>query len=68
MSSSGREARILRRLFRDVTGYVPRPWGAHTTATRLYVKRLSDIETGVLAGLIRAGLDDPGRRWPARPE
>lgn len=34
----------------------------------LYVTRLSDIDTEVLAALIRAGLDDLGQRWPVLPD
>ena len=30
----------------------------------LYLNRLSDVDADVLAELIRAGLDDLGRRWP----
>lgn len=33
----------------------------------LYVNKLADIDTDVLAELIRAGLDDLDRRWPVRP-
>ena len=33
----------------------------------LYVNKLDDIDTGVLAELIRAGLDDLGTRWPVVP-
>ncbi len=33
----------------------------------LYVTRLADIDTGVLAELIRAGLADLGARWPVQP-
>lgn len=29
----------------------------------LYINRLSDIDEGVLKRLIRAGLDDLGKRW-----
>lgn len=34
----------------------------------LYVNKLADIDLGVLAELIRAGLDDLGTRWPILPE
>ena len=30
----------------------------------LYINKLADIDTGVLQDLIRAGLDDLGKRWP----
>jgi hypothetical protein len=30
----------------------------------LNITRLSDVDTGVLAELIRAGLEDLGKRWP----
>lgn len=33
----------------------------------LYLTRLSDIDMDVLAELIRAGLDDLGRRWEIHP-
>ncbi|WP_238364803.1 DUF1801 domain-containing protein [Mesobacterium pallidum] len=33
----------------------------------LYLNRLSDVDENVLAELIRAGLDDLGRRWPIAP-
>jgi len=33
----------------------------------LYVNRLSDVDVAVLAELIRAGLDDLGRRYPVFP-
>jgi hypothetical protein len=33
----------------------------------LYVRRLSEIDAGVLEELIRAGLDDLGRLWPVSP-
>lgn len=33
----------------------------------LYIKRLSDIDQGVLARLIRAGLEDLGQRWAVQP-
>ena len=33
----------------------------------LYVKRLSDIDTGVLEELIRGGLADLASRWPVHP-
>lgn len=33
----------------------------------LYLRRLDGIDTGVLARLIRAGLDDLATRWPVRP-
>ena len=34
----------------------------------LYINRLSDIDTGVLSELIRAGLDDLAAQWPVHPE
>ncbi len=34
----------------------------------LYVNKLADIDMGVLGGLIRAGLDDLGTRWPVHRE
>lgn len=33
----------------------------------LYVNKLADIDTQVLAELIRAGLDDLNQHWPVRP-
>jgi hypothetical protein len=33
----------------------------------LYVRRLSEIDAGVLEELIRAGLNDLGRLWPVSP-
>ncbi|WP_027263237.1 DUF1801 domain-containing protein [Sedimentitalea nanhaiensis] len=33
----------------------------------LYVAKLADIDLGVLARLIRAGLDDLDQRWPVHP-
>lgn len=33
----------------------------------LYVNKLADIDIGVLEELIRAGLDDLGKRWPITP-
>lgn len=33
----------------------------------LYIKRLSDIDQGTLARLIRAGLEDLGQRWAVQP-
>jgi hypothetical protein len=33
----------------------------------LYINKLADIDTDVLAELIRAGLDDLGARWPVIP-
>ncbi len=33
----------------------------------LYINKLADIDTGVLQDLIRAGLDDLGKRWPITP-
>ena len=42
--------------------------GKHRTGKScLYVKRLSDIDLGVLRELVRAGLDDLARRWEIRP-
>lgn len=42
--------------------------GKHRTGKScLYVKRLSDIDEGVLRELIRAGLDDLATRWPVHP-
>jgi len=42
--------------------------GKHRTGKScLYVNKLADIDTDVLAALIRAGLDDLGRRWPITP-
>jgi hypothetical protein len=39
--------------------------GRHRTGKAcLYVKRLSDIDMGVLEELVRAGLGDLGRMWP----
>ena len=34
----------------------------------LYVNKLADVDAQVLKRLIRAGLDDLGRRWAVRPE
>lgn len=33
----------------------------------LYVNKLADIDLTVLEELVRAGLDDLGKRWPVRP-
>lgn len=33
----------------------------------LYLKRLDRVDEGALRDLIRAGLDDLGRRWPVHP-
>ncbi len=33
----------------------------------LYINKLADIDTGALQDLIRAGLDDLGKRWPVTP-
>ena len=33
----------------------------------LYLKRLAGIDDAVLRGVIRAGLDDLGRRWTVEP-
>lgn len=33
----------------------------------LYVRRLAAVDEGVLRELIRAGLEDLGRRWPVHP-
>lgn len=42
--------------------------GKHKTGKScLYVNKLADIDTDVLAELIRAGLDDLGRRWTITP-
>jgi hypothetical protein len=42
--------------------------GKHTAGKAcLYVKRLSEIDTAVLADLVRAGLADLGARWPVHP-
>jgi len=42
--------------------------GKHRTGKScLYINKLADIDTDVLAELIRAGLDDPGRRWTITP-
>lgn len=42
--------------------------GKHRTGKScLYVNKLADIDTDVLAELIRAGLDDLGRRWTITP-
>lgn len=39
--------------------------GKHKTGKScLYISKLADIDTRVLTELIRAGLDDLGRRWP----
>lgn len=115
------EARVLDRLFRDVTGFRPVMWGpsivgygryhyvydsgregdflatgfsprkaAHsiyimpgyadhsailgrlgkhkTGKSCLYVNKLADIDLGVLAELIRVGLDDLARYWPVHPD
>ncbi|MCA0271521.1 MAG: DUF1801 domain-containing protein [Proteobacteria bacterium] len=37
-------------------------------AACLYLKRLSDVDETVLIRLIRAGLEDLGRRWPVLPD
>jgi hypothetical protein len=42
--------------------------GKHRTgAACLYVNKLTDVDMGVLANLIRRGLADLGRLWPVRP-
>jgi len=42
--------------------------GKHSTGRScLYVTRLDAIDLDVLAELIRAGLEELGRRWPVRP-
>lgn len=42
--------------------------GKHTKGKScLYLNRLADADTGVLAELIRAGLDDLARHWPIQP-
>jgi hypothetical protein len=42
--------------------------GKHRTGKScLYVNRLADIDLAVLEELIRAGLEDLGRRWPVTP-
>ena len=33
----------------------------------LYINKLDDVDIGVLEELIRAGLDDLGKRWPIIP-
>ncbi|MDA7428145.1 DUF1801 domain-containing protein [Primorskyibacter aestuariivivens] len=33
----------------------------------LYVNKMADVDTDVLAELIRAGLDDLAKRWPVQP-
>ena len=33
----------------------------------LYINKLADVDTDVLAELIRAGLDDLGKHWPVIP-
>ena len=33
----------------------------------LYLNRLADVDEGALRRLIRAGLDDLGRRWEVMP-
>jgi hypothetical protein len=33
----------------------------------LYIKRLAAVDEGVLAEIIRKGLDDLGTRWPVEP-
>lgn len=33
----------------------------------LYINKLADVDVSVLGELIRAGLDDLGRRWPIEP-
>ncbi len=43
--------------------------GKHTIGKScLYVNKLPDIDLGVLSELIRAGLDDLGKRWPVLPD
>jgi hypothetical protein len=114
------DAETLDRLFRRVTGFLPRMWGPtmigygqyhyrydsgregdflatgfsprkanlsiyilpgyadfgpilsrlgkhRTGKSCLYVNRLADIDLAVLEELIRAGLEDLGRRWPVTP-
>jgi len=42
--------------------------GKHKTGRScLYVNKLADVDTDVLAELIRAGLADLGTRWPVMP-
>lgn len=42
--------------------------GKHTKGKAcLYLNKLADADTEVLAELIRAGLDDLGGRWPVTP-
>ncbi len=42
--------------------------GKHRTGKAcLYLKRLSDIDTGALEDLVRSGLRDLSSRWPVRP-
>jgi Domain of unknown function (DU1801) len=42
--------------------------GPHRMAKAcLYIKRLELVDEGALRDLIRAGLDDLGRRWPIHP-
>jgi hypothetical protein len=33
----------------------------------LYINKLADVDTGVVAEIIRAGLDDLATRWPVAP-
>ena len=114
------DAETLDRLFRRVTGFLPRMWGPtmigygqyhyrydsgregdflatgfsprkanlsiyilpgyadigpilsrlgkhRTGKSCLYVNKLADIDPVVLEELIRAGLEDLGRRWPVTP-
>lgn len=50
--------------FGDILGRL----GKHKTGRScLYVNKLSDIDTDVLAELIRAGLDDLAKHWPVHP-
>ena len=43
--------------------------GKHTKGKScLYINKLADIDTAVLARLIRAGLDDLARHYPVRPD
>ncbi len=114
------DARVLDALFRDITGWQPRMWGAtivgygeyqytyesgHSGSSLatgfsprkaslsiyimpgyadfqpildrlgkykigkacLYINKLADVDIDVVAEIIRAGLDDLGKRWVITP-
>lgn len=49
-------------------GAILRRLGPHKTGKScLYLGTLEKVDLGALGDLVRAGLDDLGRRWPVRP-